>query len=676
MHPSIAVNVIHSVGWGAILLAATSSCSSESQPKADEVPTDGTSSPSNVPTDGSTGNPTSGPTTNPSGTNSAPTTAPTATPSGTAVPSGAGGNGGTPIPSGTGGNGGTPIPNGTAPNPTPDPTGGAGGSPSGAAGSASPDAPGSGGDQNVGGQSAAGGTSSGGSSPSEEEPISGPWPPSEQYTNPVLWEDLADLEIVRVDDVYYYTASNMHYSPGAPILRSWDLVNWEYLSHAIPVLDFAPKYDMSGGTGYVRGTWASTLGYRTSNSTFYWMGCIDFQSTHVFTAPAAEGPWQKHGTLPCYFDAGVLFDEDDTVYVAYGREEIRVAQLNANASAEVSNRAVFQTPSNIGVLEGARFYKIDGNYYIFLTRPPNGEFVLRSNNPFGPYEIRPLVDGLSSPIQGGGVPHQGGIVQTPGGKWYYMGFVDAYPGGRVPALAPITWGADGWPVLDLVNGDFGASYPYPDVPRPPRETKPRTGIETFSDTKLSPEWEWNHNPDNSRWSLQDGLRLQTATVTNDLYRARNTVTRRILGPRSIATIELRYDQMSDGDVAGLALLRDSSAWIGVVRDGTNTRVVRVDGLSMDSSNWTTASTGSEVASSPISGGTLWLRVSADIRPGTNREGVFSYSTDGVTFQTFGPAFRMTNDWQFFMGYRYALFNYATQSLGGAVTVRSFEVATP
>lgn len=48
------------------------------------------------------------------------------------------------------------------------------------------------------------------------------------YTNPVLWQDFADIDIIRVGNAYYYSASTMHYSPGAPILRSYDLVNWEF----------------------------------------------------------------------------------------------------------------------------------------------------------------------------------------------------------------------------------------------------------------------------------------------------------------------------------------------------------------------------------------------------------------------------------------------------------------
>jgi beta-xylosidase len=133
----------------------------------------------------------------------------------------------------------------------------------------------------------------------------GPWPPSAEFTNPVIWQDFADIDIIRVDDTYYYSASTMHYSPGAPILRSYDLVNWEFAGHSVPVLDFGAKYDLNGGRGYVRGVWASTLNYRPSNQTFYWAGCIDFDNTYIYTATSVEGPWRRHTTIDnCYFDAG------------------------------------------------------------------------------------------------------------------------------------------------------------------------------------------------------------------------------------------------------------------------------------------------------------------------------------------------------------------------------------
>ncbi|MBX6384854.1 MAG: family 43 glycosylhydrolase [Microbispora sp.] len=500
---------------------------------------------------------------------------------------------------------------------------------------------------------------------------------SGQFTNPVLWEDLADIDIFRVDDTYYYSASTMHYSPGAPILRSYDLVHWEYAGHSVPKLDFGSKYDLNGGRAYVNGIWASFLNYRKSNKTFYWGGCIDFSKTYIYTATSVEGPWNRLTTInKCYYDAGLLIDDDDTMYVAYGNTNISVAQLSPDGKTEVRSQQVFTTPSSVGTLEGSRMYKRNGAYYIFLTRPANGQYVLKSTNgPFGPYEMRQVLLNMAGPVAGGGVPHQGGLVQTQKGDWYYMAFQDAYPGGRIPVLAPITWTADGWPTIQTVNGAWGASYPVPDVPAPPRQVKSPTGTDTFSGTQLGPEWEWNHNPDTSKYSVNNGLRLQTATVTNDLYSARNTLTHRILGPSSTATIELDYSAMRDGDRAGLAMLRDSSAWIGVKRDNGQTRVVMTNGLTMNSS-WQTTSTGYEAASAPVSGGRIWLRVGADIRPGSGRQARFSYSTDGVNFTSLGPAFTMGNAWQFFMGYRFAIFNYATQSLGGAVTVNRFDLTTP
>jgi beta-xylosidase len=505
--------------------------------------------------------------------------------------------------------------------------------------------------------------------------VDGGQQPGDQFTNPVVWQDFADVEVIRVGEVYYMTASTMHYSPGAPILRSYDLVNWEFAGHAVPSLDFGTKYDLtSGQRAYVKGIWASTLAYRPSNQTYYWAGCIEFNDTFIYTAASVAGPWNRHAQIDnCYYDAGMLIDDNDTMYVAYGNTTISVAQLSADGRTQVRAQQVFQTPSNIGTLEGARFYKRGNSYYIWLTRPANGQYVLKSDNgPFGPYTVRQVLLDLPGPISGGGVPHQGGLVQLPNGSWYYMAFVDAYPGGRVPALAPITWTADGWPVLQTVNGRWGVNYP---LPLPARPVKPLIGSDTFAGTTLGPQYEWNHDPDTSKYAVNNGLTLQTATVTNDLYAARNTLTHRIQGPSSTATIELELGAMRDGDRAGLAMLRQSSAWIGVRRDNGTNRVVMTNGLSMDGS-WNTTSTGTEVASAAITGNRIWLRANADIRPGSGRQARFSYSTDGTTFTPLGNALTLNNTWQFFMGYRFGIFNYATQSLGGAVTVRRFDLTTP
>ena len=393
----------------------------------------------------------------------------------------------------------------------------------------------------------------------------------------------------------------------------------------------------------------------------------------------AEGPWQRHAVLDqCYYDAGLLVDDDDTLYVAYGNTTLHVAQLSPDATHQVRTETVFKAPPEVGVLEGSRFYKINGNYYIFTTRPANGEYVLKSTTgPFGPYTLHKLLLDTKSPIPGGGVPHQGGIVQTPKGDWYYMAFVDAFPGGRVPTLAPLHWDPDGWPSLALKDNTWSVTYPLPHLATSTHSVRPLTGTDTFLGAQLSPEWEWNHNPDNTKWSLGDGLKLETATLTtnDDLYAARNTLTHRILGPSSTATIKLRIDKMKDGDRTGLAMLRDNSAWIGVEREGSTKRIAVRDGLTMDA-HWQTASTGQDTATAPLHGHTVWLRATADVRPGANRTAQFFYSTDGQRFAPLGQPFVMNNAWKFFMGYRFGIFNYATKTLGGTVAVSSFSLTTP
>ncbi|KAH8755907.1 glycosyl hydrolase [Hyaloscypha finlandica] len=495
----------------------------------------------------------------------------------------------------------------------------------------------------------------------------------EQFSNPVLWEDLADNDVFRVDDVYYYTASTMHYSPGAPILQSYDLVNWEYIGHAVPNLPWGNKYNLQGGNAYVKGIFASTMRYRASNKQFYWIGCIEYSRTYVYTSTSVTNTWTPRSEInTCYYDCGLLIDDDDTMYVAYGNTQISVAQLSVDGLSQVKTQVVYNTPSSIGTLEGSRMYKIKGVYYIFSTKPANGQYVLQSSSgPFGPYTIKELLLNIGSPIPSGGVPHQGSLVETQNGTWYYMAFVDSYPGGRMPVLAPITWGSDGFPVITLVSGAWGSSYNYPLAPR---VLESHTGTDLFQGTSLGPQWEWNHNPDTTKFTVNNGLILSAATVTSDLYSARNTLTHRIIGPTSSGTIILDYSKMKDGDRAGFVLLRDTSAWIGVVNNGGTFRVSMWSGLTM-SSTWATASTGAEVKGVTISGGKVWLRIHADIHVGTGKQGTFYYSTDGSAFTALG-SLTLNSAWNFFLGYRYGIFNFATKALGGSVAVISFTMDSP
>ncbi|KAI1113318.1 glycoside hydrolase family 43 protein [Nemania sp. NC0429] len=502
------------------------------------------------------------------------------------------------------------------------------------------------------------------------------------FTNPIIWEDLADLDIFRVDDAWYYTASTMHYSPGAPILRSYDLVDWEYIGHAVPRLSWSSAYDLAGTSrAYVKGIWASTMRYRKSDGKWYWIGCVEFAKTYVYTAPSATGPWALTATLStCLYDCGLLIDDDDdTLYVAYGNTALSVAQLSPDATRIVKTQVVYNAPSSIGTLEGSRMYKRNGQYYILTTRPASQEWVLKAPSPFGAYSIKVLANAVAPPATapGGGNPHQGGLVDTADGKWYYAAFEDAYPGGRIPVLAPVTWGGDGFPVLTTgSNGGWGSEFPMPAARHP---LPPLTGTDAFNGTALGAAWEWNHNPDTSRFAVNNGLTLSTATVTTDLYQARNTLTRRIHGSNATATIVLDASAMAPGDRAGLALLRDRSAWVGVARDAATgaLSVAVVAGIDMNA-DWTTAATGSyagRVALDDDAGKgeaeRIYLRATADIRPGTARTASFSYSLDGARFSPLGSAVAMNSDWRFFMGYRWGIFNYATAALGGSVHISSF-----
>src|SRR5690606_13413419 len=121
----------------------------------------------------------------------------------------------------------------------------------------------------------------------------------------------------------------------------------------------------------------------------------------------------------------------------------------------------------------------------------------------------------------------------------------------------------GWPVLVTDNGEWGRTYPLP--VQTDKEIRSPLGTDEFTGGTLGHEWEWNHNPDNSKWRFADGggLVLQTADVTTDLYAARNTLTHRIIGPKSTGTFRLDIRGMADGDRAGAVLFRDRAAYIGV-----------------------------------------------------------------------------------------------------------------
>jgi beta-xylosidase len=504
------------------------------------------------------------------------------------------------------------------------------------------------------------------------------------FTNPVIYGDYPDNDIsTGPDGAFYFSASNFHYSPGAPILRSYDLVNWEPIGHSIPRLNFGDGYDLPpattpGGTGarsYRGGTWASSMRYRKSNKTWYWIGCVNFWQTWIYTASSPEGPWSNRADLGqenCMYDNGLMIDDDDSMYVVFGNGQIKVAQLSADGFKQGRTENVFKA-SDVGAdsMEGNRMYKVNGTYYILNDRPGGTTYVWKSKSPFGPYTSKILVDNVASPVDGGNSPHQGSLIQAADGKWYYMSFTWAYPSGRLPVLAPITWGADGFPsFVKGSNGGWGKSYP---LPLPARPLSKWTGVYKFEGPNLGPRFEWNHNPDTSRFTVSNGLTLRTASVTQDLYSARNTLTHRLHGENPVGTVELDFTAMADGDRSGLAAFRDRSAYIAIQRQGSTYNIVAAHNMTIDSVSGAPQDSGRVVGTAPVNNGVkkMWLQAKMDARPNGSRAANFLYSYDGKTFVPLGGTYELYADWQFFMGYRFGIFNHATQALGGSVTVKSF-----
>ncbi|KAF4964603.1 hypothetical protein FSARC_7509 [Fusarium sarcochroum] len=513
--------------------------------------------------------------------------------------------------------------------------------------------------------------------------VAGLAPRADTFKNPIIYSDFPDNDVfLGPDNYYYFSASNFHYSPGAPILRSKDLLNWDLIGHSIPRLTFGDGYDLPAGQrSYRGGTWASSLRYRESNGLWYWIGCTNFWISWVFTASSPEGPWTNKGNFGgdnCYYDNGILIDDDDTMYVVYGSNNVRVAQLAKDGFSQVKAQSVLNH-TDIGVdgLEGNRMYKINGLYYILNDNPGGSQtWIWKSKSPWGPYESKILADKVTPPISGGNSPHQGSLIKTPKGDWYFMSFTWAYPAGRLPVLAPIRWGSDGFPILVKGdNGGWGSSYPVP-IPGSTGVTKNWTRTDKFAGTSLGPSWEWNHNPDVNSFTVNNGLTLRTASVTNDIYQARNTLTHRTHGDHPVGTVKIDFSKMKDGDRAGLSAFRDQSAYIGIHLTDGKFNLAAKHGMIIDEWSGETKSLGEVKATADVPSGktVVWLKAQLDTNPTGTGNTIFSYSWDGSKYETLGPNYKLYNGWAFFIAYRFGIFNYAETALGGSIKVESFTAA--
>lgn len=492
------------------------------------------------------------------------------------------------------------------------------------------------------------------------------------FTNPLLWGDWPDPDVIRVGDTFYMVSTSMHYVPGCPVIKSKDLVNWEMASYAVDRYDEDPRYDMQGGTLYLNGSWAASI--RHHNGRFYVAFCTPYGwgtekgNFCVCEAEKAEGPWTRTVFPDYLYDPGLFFDDDGRVYVAHGQGTIYLTELNADARS-VKSKAVeiwrggFKDSHTLGGgfgMEGSHMYKINGMYYI--TCPAGGtggwQICLRSKNIYGPYEHHLIMDDDKS-YPGNGL-HQGGMVQLKNGDWWFIIMQDRGAIGRVPCLVPVKW-VDGWPMLGA-DGKDAIVY---DKPATGKKVKPHTVATTdeFNTARLGLQWQWNHNPDPSRWSLaaRKGYMRLTASKADDIKNARNTLTQRVQGPLSTATTEMDLAGLRDGNVAGMGIFEFPYAYIAVEqRDGARRLVMCNDGKEIDAF--------------PLPAGqqTLWIRVFATDR---DFKANFFYSLDGSTFHPFGNVLQMGLGLPWTAN-RFALFNFSTteQGVGGWADFNWFRMA--
>lgn len=489
--------------------------------------------------------------------------------------------------------------------------------------------------------------------------------------NPIIFADVPDASIVRVDDTYYMSSTTMHMNPGLPIMKSKDLVNWKLINYAYETLGNNDELDLENGKNmYGRGSWASCIRYH--NAIFY---VSTFSATtgktYIFTTKDLEkGSWNKIEFEPSYHDHTIFFDNDGKIYMIWAAGKLNIVELKDDLSGvkEGTERVLIENasaPAGDNIMlgaEGSQLFKVNGKYYLFNITWPRGGMrtviIHRADKITGPWEGRIGLQDL-------GVA-QGGLIDTPDGRWFSYLFRDYGGVGRIPYLVPVKW-EDGWPVL----GIEGKVPEYLDLP-PSKGLIP--GIVASDDFKrkkrdraLPLVWQWNHNPDNSLWSLKERkgyLRLKTGRTDTTFVQAKNTLTQRTIGPESTGSTSLDVSNMKEGDFAGLCLLQKEFGLVGVKLENGTKKIVMVSAED---------NVVKEVETIPLNQSKICFKAECDFKNKTDKANFF-YSLDGKSWTRIGNTINMPYTLPHFMGYRFGLFNYATKHIGGYVDFDYFHIS--
>ena len=490
--------------------------------------------------------------------------------------------------------------------------------------------------------------------------------------NPIIRSDFPDPDVIRVGDTYYMVTTTMHFFPGCEILRSYDLLHWEHCSYVTDVLDNTIGQRLDDGKGiYGKGMWAASIRYH--KGLFYiTFVANDTGKTYLFTSETIDGVWQKHYIDGFFHDCSLLFDDDGRVFIVSGNTEIHLTELNDDLTAPkdggidkiiVSDRAGRDDGTVMLGYEGAHIYKINGRYYIFFIhwyskdsqkKPIRTESCFVSDSIDGEYIGGDVLSDDMDFFNNGAA--QGGVVDTPDGRWFAMLFRDNGALGRIPVLVTVKFTDDGLPLFG-VNGKVPHDI---ETGLAPVSVKPLKCGDSFEGL-ISENAQWNHIPDLSLVSFSDkpSMIIRTDRTVNDLCLAKNILTYRTFGDKDCAEVTVDASRLNDGDIAGISAFQGCYGFAGITKaDGRYYAVMQCRRRGDD--------TAVEYESVPLSGSTITLRAEFDFTD-LRDEVRFCIKSDDIAGKTrqIGIVHKLYFMLDHFTGCRIGLFVMSTKQSGGS-----------
>ena len=465
------------------------------------------------------------------------------------------------------------------------------------------------------------------------------------YKNPILCADYSDPDAIRVGNDYYMTSSSFNCVPGMPILHSKDLVNWKLIGHALLK---QPPFDVFDKPQHGNGVWAPCIRYHNSEFYIYYPD-PDF-GIYLVKATNPEGPWSEPLLVKAgkgLIDPSPLWDDDGKVYLAYAfagsragiKSILVVTEMNAEGTVTKGNEVmVFDGHANHPTVEGPKFYKRNGFYYIFA--PAGGvttgwQLVLRSKNVYGPYEEKIAMAQGNTNING---PHQGAWVTTQTGEDWFLHFQDKEAYGRIVHLQPMIWKND-WPVIGADPDGDGIgepvlSYKKPNVGQSYPIVTPPEGDE-FNGSTLGLQWQWHANP-RTAWGFPSGnlgfYRLNCIPRPENsegLWNVPNLLLQKFPAEEFTATAKLKFNSRTDDEEAGFLIMGEDYQFISLKKQNGK-QVVKV----VQCKNARTDGKEQVLFSEEFVGTEIYFRVTIIKGAVCN----FSFSADGRNFRKAGSAF--------------------------------------